>query len=122
MVHGEEGLAAARTATAVLFGEGEIQGMSAGELLDIFSEVPSSTVPDGGLSDAGMAIVDLVVLSGLEQSKKQARNLIEHGGLYLNSQRVEDISRAVTLADAIDGQVLVLRKGKKQYHLIRVDS
>ena len=50
-----------------------------------------------------------------------ARNLIENGGLYLNNQRVEDVSQAVTLADAIDGRVLVLRKGKKQYHLVRAE-
>lgn len=118
-VHGEEGLAAAKAATAVLFGEGDMRAMSASDLLDIFAEVPSSTVPDNGLSGDGMTIVDLVVLSGLEQSKKQARNLIENGGLYLNSQRVDDMSRTVTTADAIDGQVLVLRKGKKQYHLVR---
>jgi tyrosyl-tRNA synthetase len=119
IVHGEEGLAAARAATAVLFGEGDMQGLGADDLLDIFAEVPSSTAPDGGLSGAGMSIVDLVLLSGLEQSKKQARNLIENGGLYLNSQRVEDVNRTVTAADAIDGRVLVLRKGKKQYHLVR---
>lgn len=121
IVHGDEGLAAAQAATAVLFGEGDMQGLSADDLLDIFSEVPSSTAPDGGLSGPGMSIVDLVLLSGLEQSKKQARNLIENGGLYLNSRRVEDVSRTVTLADAIDGRVLVLRKGKKQYHLIRAE-
>ncbi|MBN1430065.1 MAG: tyrosine--tRNA ligase [Anaerolineae bacterium] len=118
MVHGDDGLAAAKAATGVLFGEGDMQGMGADDLLDIFSEVPSSTIPDGSLSGDGMSIVDLVVLSGLEQSKKQARNLIENGGLYLNGQRVENMSQVVTAADAIDGQVLVLRKGKKQYHLV----
>jgi tyrosyl-tRNA synthetase len=118
MVHGEEGLAAARAATAVLFGEGDMQSMSADDLLDIFAEVPSTTMEDGGLSSAGMGIVDLVVLSGLEQSKKQARNLIDSGGLYLNGQRVEGVGQVVTATDAIEGRILVLRKGKKLYHLV----
>ena len=121
MVHGEDGLAAAQAATAVLFGEGDMHSMSADDLLDIFSEVPSSTVPEGDLSGAGMGVVDLALLSGLDKSKKQIRNLIENGGLYVNSQRVDDLSRVVTTADAIDGRVIVLRKGKKQYHLVSVN-
>jgi len=121
-VHSEEGLAAAQAATGVLFGDRDMQGLSADDLLDIFSEVPSSSVPESDLSGEGMGIVELALLCGLDKSKKQIRNLIENGGLYINSQRVEDVNRTVTVADAIDGRVIVLRKGKKLYHLVRAET
>ncbi|MEP0761976.1 MAG: tyrosine--tRNA ligase, partial [Chloroflexota bacterium] len=89
--------------------------------LDIFAEVPSSAVPAADLQGEGLSLVDLAVTCELERSKKQARTLIEGGGLYLNAARVEDVERRVTLADALEGRALVLRKGKKQYHLLRVE-
>ncbi len=120
MVHGEDGLRKAQQATAVLFGERDLEGLSADDLLDIFAEVPSSAVAASDLQGEGLSLVDLIAGCGLERSKRQARTLIEGGGLYLNAARVEDVERRVTLADAIEGRVIVLRKGKKQYHLLRV--
>ncbi len=120
-VHGEEGLRKAQQATEVLFGERDLEGLSADDLLDIFAEVPSSAVPAADLGGDGLSLVDLAVTCGLERSKKQARTLIESGGLYLNNVRVEEIERRVTLSDAIEGRALVLRKGKKQHHLVRVE-
>lgn len=120
-VHGEDGLRKAQQATEVLFGERDLEGLSADDLLDIFAEVPSSAVPAADLQGEGLSLVDLAVTCGLERSKKQARTLIEGGGLYLNAARVEDVERRVTRGDAIEGRVIVLRKGKKQYHLLRVE-
>ncbi len=120
-VHGEDGLRKAQQATEVLFGERDLAGLSADDLLDIFAEVPSSAVPAADLQGEGLSLVDLAVTCGLERSKKQARTLIAGGGLYLNATRADDVERRVTLADAIEGRVIVLRKGKKQYHLLRVE-
>jgi tyrosyl-tRNA synthetase len=120
MVHGEESLARAQQATDVLFGGGEIAGLSAEELLDIFADVPSSTIAKESLSGEGMSIVDMVVKTGLETSKKRSRDLIKGGGLNLNNQRVESVDLIVGLDTAIEGQVLILRKGKKKYHLVQV--
>ncbi len=119
MVHGEKALATARQASEVLFGGG-LEGLSAADLLDIFAEVPSSLVTRNELSGEGMPVVELAYRAGLERSKGQIRNLIDNGGLYLNNEPVRDASATVDLSAAIDGQVIVLRKGKKQYHLIRV--
>jgi tyrosyl-tRNA synthetase len=120
-VHGEAGLGKAQQASEVLFGERDLAGLSADDLLDIFAEVPSSAVPAGDLQGDGLSLVDLVVTCGLERSKKQARTLIESGGLYLNAARADEVERRVTLADAIEGRALLLRKGKKGYHLLRVE-
>lgn len=120
-VHGEAGLQNAQQATEVLFGERDLAGLSADDLLDIFAEVPSSAVPASNLQGEGLSLVDLIVDCKLERSKKQARTLIEGGGLYLNAARVDDVEQRVTLDDAIEGRVIVLRKGKKRYHLARVE-
>jgi tyrosyl-tRNA synthetase len=55
-------------------------------------------------------------------SKGDARRSIQGGGVYLNSVRVEDVDQSVALSDALDGRFLVLRKGKKNYHLAKLLS
>jgi len=118
-VHGDQALAAAEQASDVLFG-GEIAGLGADDLLDIFAEVPSSEVQASVLAGEGLPLVDLLVSTGLESSKKRARQLIESGGCYVNSKRIDETELRLGLGVAIDSRVIVLRKGKKQYHLVQV--
>ncbi len=118
-VHGETGLAKARQATDALFG-GTISGLGADEIADIFADVPSTTLSRDAFSGDGMPVVDLLVESGVASSKGDARRSIEGGGIYLNSERVEDASGSVALDLAIEGRFLVVRKGKKSYHLVRL--
>lgn len=117
-VHGETALAAAERASAVLFGE-EISGLEPWEVEDIFADVPSNEIAGDRLSE-GMPIIDLLVQSGLVPSKGEARRSIQAGGIYLNNQRLTEEKRSVTPADTIGGRFLVLRKGRKTYHLVRV--
>lgn len=119
MIHGETALARAEQATAALFG-GDISGLDAADIEDIFAEVPSSEIGAAALSDGGVAVVDLLVGSGLASSKADARRKIQGGGIYLNNRRVSDAAATATAEEAIDGQFLVLRQGKRQYHLVRV--
>jgi tyrosyl-tRNA synthetase len=130
MVHGETAVARALKASRVLFGE-EFSGLSAGEILDIFSEVPSTTLPRTLFEGDGTTIVNVAVQCEWNKSddesrepltKGETRRLIQGGGLYLNNQRVTSDKQLITLADLIEGQVLVLRKGQKQYHLARVQG
>ncbi len=118
MVHGETALAKAEQASQALFG-GDVTGLDAADIEDIFAEVPSNEVAKEALSD-GVAIVDLLVTSGLANSKADARRAIQGGGIYLNNERVTDATRAADLSQAIDGRFLILRKGRRQYHLVRV--
>jgi tyrosyl-tRNA synthetase len=120
-VHGEAGLARARSASEVLFG-GELEGLGADEIADIFADVPSSGVGAEALGGEGMGIVELVAASGLAASRGEARRGVEQGGIYLNNQRVTDAARVVTRDDAVEGRFLVLRKGKRSYHLVRVEG
>ena len=119
-VHGQDGLARAERATAALFG-GDLEGLGAEEIADVFSDVPSSDVPRTSLEGEGLGIVDLLADAGVASSKGEARRAVEGGGIYVNAVRVESAETLVTLDHAIEGRFLVLRKGKKNYHLVRVD-
>lgn len=120
-VHGETALAAAERASAILFGE-EIAGLEPGEVEEIFADVPSSTVAESRLEGDGMPVVDLLVEAGLVPSKAEARRSITAGGIYLNNQRSADEKRMVKRNDTVGGRFLVLRKGRKTYHLVRVEG
>jgi tyrosyl-tRNA synthetase len=119
MVHGETALANAEQASRVLFG-GDLEGLDAADIEDIFADVPSSQVTGSDLAGDGLPVVDLLAGSDLATSKGDARRSIKGGGVYLNNRRVADPSQMVSVMDAIEGQFLVLRKGRKRYHLVRV--
>ena len=72
-VHGEEGLARARKATDVLFGGEEVEGLAAGEIADIFSDVPSSRVARAALEGEGTGAVELLETTELASSRGDAR-------------------------------------------------
>lgn len=116
-VHGARGLRIAEEASRVLFG-GELTGLTADELLAIFANVPSVELPRTGVS--GLPVVDLAVMAGLCKSKGEARRLIANGGLYLNGRRVEKAEETVGPADIIEDRVIVLRSGKKTFHLVKL--
>jgi tyrosyl-tRNA synthetase len=118
-LHGETGLAAAERATRALF-SGDIEGLAADEIADVFADVPSSEVPATGLAGEGRPLVELLAETGLASSKGDARRAIEGGGVYVNNARVDDAARAITVDDAIEGRFVLLRKGKKSYHLVAV--
>lgn len=119
MVHGPTALARAEQASQVLFG-GELAGLGAADIADIFADVPSHEVDKSELEGEGLPVVDLLVTSGLASSKGDARRSIQGGGIYLNNERVTDHEQRATLSQSIDGQFLVLRKGRRQYHLVRI--
>jgi tyrosyl-tRNA synthetase len=118
MIHGESDLARAEQATQALFG-GDISGLSSVEIADIFADVPSCELPKSQIEGAGQALVDLLVKSGLSQSKGEARRSLGEGGIYLNNRRAAD-GQLVGMADALEGRFIVLRKGKKNFTLVKV--
>lgn len=121
MVHGETALEKALRASEVLFGK-EISGLSVQEILDIFADVPSTELERSKLGGDGFTLSDALVLSGLVPSKGEAKRLVQGGGVAVNNVRADDARKSISASEFIDGQVLVLRKGAKHYHLIRVIS
>ena len=121
MTHGELGLRKARAATDVLFG-GDISGLSADELLDIFQDVPSSTIPRERLEGEGVALQELLTLTGLASSRSEARRLIQGNGIAVGNRRVSDARHSVRLEDSIEGRVLILRRGARERRLVRLQG
>ncbi len=117
MVHGEEGLGKARRASEALFG-GELEGLSDRDLAEIFADVPSTTLPRDLLAE-GLALLDLAKDAGLCSSKGEARRLVAGGGFYVNNRRVREADARLTRKDLASESTLVLRTGKKNYHLVR---
>ena len=119
LVHGSEGLSSATQASEILFGE-EISDLDDAQLLDVFSDVPSLEVSADQLASGNLLMVDLLVETGLCQSKGEARRSIEQGGAYINNKRVEAMDRALTNADMASDSVIVVRRGKKKYALLKL--
>ncbi len=118
-VHGEYELRKAMQASKVLFG-GEIADLDARDVLDIFADVPSTDLQGASFEGNGLSIIDAVIASGYAPSRGAARRLIEGGGIYVNNRRVPDAQTMLGRSLLIEGQYLVMRKGAREYHLLRV--
>ncbi|MBN1557934.1 MAG: tyrosine--tRNA ligase [Lentisphaerae bacterium] len=117
LAHGETGLDIARRASAVMFGA-SMDGLHARDLLNVFAHVPSTELPPDAVQ--GRPVADVAVAAGLCGSKGEARRLAAQGGLYLNNRRVGDAQAVLENSDVIDGRLVVLRSGKKQFRLVKV--
>jgi tyrosyl-tRNA synthetase len=114
LVHGGDAAASAGDTARLLFGAFDPRLASAAVFDTLAEEVPTAPAPDGVLT-----LVDAVVLAGLARSKAEARRGIEQGGVYVNQTREADAARVVGEADWLAGRNLLLRKGKKDYALLR---
>ena len=119
ITHGETALQKAEQASRVLFG-GDLEGLSASDIRDIFADVPSSDVPKSQFEGEGLSLVEVMDDVDLSRSRGAARRVLKSGGVYVNNVRVQETDRSLTLEDTIEGQFIVLRRGKKTYHLVRV--
>ena len=119
LVHGAAEADKAVRASKMLFGE-KIEGLSDRDLAAVFAEVPSSVISHASLTE-GINIVDLLADTGLQKSKGAARRLVEQGGGYVNNERVDGIDYLVTIEDLTSETKLVLRAGKRAYHVVSIE-
>jgi tyrosyl-tRNA synthetase len=119
LVHGPEAACKADQASQVLFGQ-EIQNLTDKDLEMIFQDVPSSNFRKSRLED-GLALVDALVETNLSKSKSEARRLIQGGGAYVNNVRVNDTNAKLGTKSLASEHIMVLRTGKKTYHLLRFE-
>jgi tyrosyl-tRNA synthetase len=119
LVHGEDGLGAAERATDALFG-GDLDGLSEGELLEIFADVPSKELPRARLGQITAA--DALVETGLAKSKSDARRVIEEGGASVGNRTIGSTDDVLTGSDLASETVMVLRRGKRSFGLLRFPS
>jgi tyrosyl-tRNA synthetase len=118
-VHGADHVARATRASRVLFAD-DLAALAVDDVLAVFEDVPSTELPGALFDGDGIGVVDLIARVRLAASKGEARRLVESGGVYVNNRRAADPLMRIMRAQAIDGRLVVLRKGQKQTHLVRL--
>ena len=108
LVHGEEEAKKAQDAAKALF-------VGGGDM----SNVPTTTLTAENLTDGSIGILDLMVTCKLAPSKKEARRLVEQGGVTVNEEKVSDVNTRYTAGD-LSGDGIMVRKGKKVYHRVQM--
>jgi tyrosyl-tRNA synthetase len=112
LVHGQGATESVEHASQALFGRGELNGLDEATLASALREIGNGQVAE--LAPGGPdTIADLLVASGLSQSKGAARRTIAEGGVYVNNSRVESEEWAPQSSDFLHGRWLVLRRGKR---------
>ncbi|PKG24966.1 tyrosine--tRNA ligase [Niallia nealsonii] len=113
LIHGENALEQAQKITAALF-SGDIKNLTADEIQQGFKDVPTYEHKDGEA-----VLVDLLVAAGIVSSKRQAREDLANGAVYINGERKQELDYVLTQEDRIEEKFTVIRRGKKKYFLIK---
>ncbi|HZD64540.1 MAG TPA: tyrosine--tRNA ligase [Acidimicrobiales bacterium] len=120
LIHGEAEARRAEVTAGALF-DGDLRDLDEEALLQAFAEAPSSELSRARLTaDGGVGLADLLVETGLERSRSAARRTIGQGGAYVNNRREPDPDRHLGPGDLLVDRFLVLRRGRRGYHLVRV--
>jgi len=117
-VHGESAARAAADVSGLLFGKAEASDLSVEALEALRDEVPFAELP--ALASEGIDAVDLFVAAKLAPSKGAAKRLLEQGGLSVNGKKLSAEERVVRSDSLLAGRHLLLRKGARDYTLVRV--
>lgn len=113
-VHGEDALNDALTITDALF-SGDVKQLSAHQIEDGFKNMPSATI-----GKESMNLVDWLIATKIEPSKRQAREDINNGAISINGDKITDTNFEVTAENSFDGKFIIVRKGKKKYTLVHL--
>ncbi|SCS31627.1 tyrosine--tRNA ligase [Staphylococcus caeli] len=111
-IHGQEALDDAVRISKALFA-GDLQSLSATELKAGFKDVPQVE-----LSNDTTNIVEAIVETGISSSKRQAREDVNNGAIYINGVRQQDVNYELTDADKIANEFTIIRRGKKKYYMV----
>ena len=112
-VHGEKAYKEALNITEQLFA-GNIKNLSVKELKQGLRGVPNYQVK----ANDNLNIVELLVTAGVVNSKRQAREDVQNGAIYVNGERIQDLDYRLTDADKLENELTVIRRGKKKYFVL----
>ena len=115
MIHGAEELERVRSATQVLFGKGDLRGLDAGTLADVFADVPHSTHDLEQLEGDGLSLADFLPETSLASSKREAREFLGNNAIAVNGEKVS-ADRRLAAQDLLHGNTILLKRGKKLWH------
>ncbi|XQY91015.1 tyrosine--tRNA ligase [Metabacillus sp. HB246100] len=113
LVHGEDSLQQAIKISEALF-SGDIKQLTGNEILEGFKDVPTTEI-----DESEIGLIDLLIQAKISPSKRQAREDISNGAIYINGERHQDLNMVISEKEKIDGKFTVIRRGKKKYFLIR---
>lgn len=108
IVHGEEEAAKAQEAARAVFAEG-------GKSLNM----PTTEIDKAEL-DAGIDLISLLVTTELAKTRSEGRRLITQGGVSVNDVKITEFDKIFTTADLDSDGALIIKKGKKGYHQIKI--
>ena len=106
-IHSEDDYNKAVQISEALFG-GSLDGLSADDLMQAARQVPNVKLEDN------IKLIDLLVNTNICSSKREAREMLEAGAIYLNNEKYTDENMIINKDIAIDGKVIIIKKGKKK--------
>jgi tyrosyl-tRNA synthetase len=118
IVHGLDAVRAVEAASRILF-SGSAETAAPETIRTLAREVPTTEIAQAEF-DSGLGLVDLLVRTRTAESKAAARRLIEGGGVYLYNERQNSPQKSVAPADLKWPGAILLRTGKKKFHLVRI--
>jgi tyrosyl-tRNA synthetase len=118
-VHGQNGLDQAEKVSRAFFG-GDISRLTADQMEDVLDGSSVTEVNRGQLSGEGIRFSELAVSAGAGKSGGDVKRTIDQGGMYLNGEQISDAGRLVGVEDLVEGRLLVIRRGRKNYSLVKV--
>ena len=107
-IHGQAAMEKVEEVSKALFGQGDLANVDGATLSAAALALPNTPFTEGLLA------IDAFTLSGLCDSKSAARRLIKEGGAYINNERVPDESAILQKSELIQGNLILLRKGKRE--------
>ncbi|OZD04752.1 tyrosine--tRNA ligase [Rhodococcus sp. 06-235-1A] len=116
LVHGEEATRSVELASQALFGRAELAELDEKTLAAALQEASVADIEAG----APNTIVDLLVATGLSESKGAARRAVKEGGASVNNVKISDEEWTPTADDLLHGRWLVVRRGKRNFAGARV--
>jgi len=116
LVHGTDHVERAERAAAVLFSE-TLSAADVDDVLMVFADAPSTEL---ALPDGGMSVVEMLAAVKLAASRSEATRLVRSGGVYVNNVRATDEKARLSRSDAIGGRVFLLRKGRRDQHVVKI--
>ena len=111
-IHGKEALDDAIRISEALF-KGDLKSLSSKDIKAGFKEVPQVEV-----SKATTNIIDVLIESGIASSKRQAREDVNNGAIYINGEREQSVDHNLTDEDKFDNEFTIIRRGKKKYFMV----
>ncbi|HLR71316.1 MAG TPA: tyrosine--tRNA ligase, partial [Pseudogracilibacillus sp.] len=112
MVHGEAALDQAIKISTALF-SGDVKQLTKDEIEQGFKDVPTYEIEKSDVN-----LVDLLVDAKISSSKRQAREDINNGAIYINGERNQDVQHIMTAEDRLEDTFTVIRRGRRNYFLV----